>query len=315
MENFFLPPLPDDFIPDFLVQPDAISNDEQLSLKTADPTSLNRDDSSRVDRFPKDKDGSTTFFDELDATVDNIAQERPPFVELSRDQWIEAAAFLSQALVKGMRKKAENMGAALLHNDLSLESRENLTHFANDIEKLHRFFKIPYHECNSLEYCTNCLTAQGSTPTLENWKAQLELCGHDATVAKQSLLNQFITKFNTSMHEWYDENRKMAHDEVVNRIVNPTNPPLIGADPRIIEWSHRYADHVREDMIKYLNTKAKDAAQDGFAHQLVEYEVHHTNDLAIKKQELETQFLAEVARMRQDTCYEPTFVTGIFPST
>ena len=32
MENFFLPPLPDDFIPDFLIQPDAVSNDEQLTL-------------------------------------------------------------------------------------------------------------------------------------------------------------------------------------------------------------------------------------------------------------------------------------------
>ena len=300
MENFFLPPLPEDFTPDFLVQPDAVSNDEQLSLNTSD-ISFNRDDSSRVDRFPKDEDGSTTFFDELDATADNIAQERPPFVELSRDQWIEAAAFLSQALVKGMQKKAENLGATSLYNDLPLESRENLTHFANDIEKLHRFFKIPYHEKNSLEYCTNCLKAQGSTPTLENWKAQLELCGHDATVAKQSLLNQFIMKFNTSMHEWYDENRRMAHDEVVNRIVNPTNPPLIGADPRILEWSHRYATQVREEMIEYLDVKAKDKAQDNFTHQLVEYEVHHTNDLAIKKQELETQFLAEVARMCQDT--------------
>ena len=129
MENFFLPPLPDDFIPNFLIQPDAISNDERLTFKAADPTSFNRHDSSRVDRFPKDEDGSTTFFDELDATVDNIAQERTPFVELSRDQWFEAAAFLSQALVKGVQKKSENMGAASLYNDLSLESRENLTHF------------------------------------------------------------------------------------------------------------------------------------------------------------------------------------------
>jgi hypothetical protein len=301
MENFFLPPLPDDFMPDFLIQPDAISNDEHLTLKSTNSTTFNRDDSSRVDRFPKDEDGSTTFFDELDATVDNIAQERPPFVALSRDQWIEAAAFLSQALVRGIQKKSEGMGAASLYNDLSLESRDNLTHFANDVEKLHRFFKIPYHERNSLEYCTNCLTAQGSTPTLENWKAQLETCGHDASVAKQSLLNQFIQKFNTSMHEWYEENRKMAHDEVVNRIVNPSNPPLIGADPRILEWSHRYADQVREEWTRRLDVKAKDAAQDNFTHQLVEYETRHTNDLEIKKHDLETQFLAEVARIRQDT--------------
>ena len=54
-------------------------------------------------------------------------------------------------------------------------------------------------------------------------------------------------------------------------------------------------------MIEYLDGKAKNQAQDNFTHQLVEYEVHHTNDLALKKQELETQFLAEVARMRQDT--------------
>jgi hypothetical protein len=301
MENFFLPPLPTDFVPDFLIQPNAISNDERLTFQSANDTSLNRDDSSRVDRFPKDEDGSSPFFDILDNIADDLAQEREPFTTLSRDQWIEAAAFLSQALVKGLRKKAENMGADSLFNDLSLESRENLTFFANDVEKLHRFFKIPYHERDSLEYCTNCLQAQGSVPTVENWKAQLELCGHDATAAKHSLVNQFMLKFNTSMHEWYEENRKMAHDEVVNRIVNPANPPLVAADPRILEWCHRYANQARENLTNHLDIKAKNEAQDNFSHQIVAYELNHANDLATKKQQLEAQLHLEVTQIRQDS--------------
>jgi hypothetical protein len=301
MENYYLPPLPPDFVPDFLIQPDAISNDELLTFKDADTNFplFNCDDSSRVDRFPKDEDGSTSFFDDLDNTVDNLSQEHG-FTECSRDQWVEAAAFISQALVKGLTKKAEHMGGTSLYNDLSLESRTNLTFFANDVDKLQRFFKIPFHEKNSIEYCTNCLKAQGTVPTREHWIAQLELCGHDASAAKHSLINQFMLKFNTSMHEWYEENRKMAHEAIVDRIIHTSNPPVVVADPRILEWCHLYADQARENLINYHDSKAKDEAQNNFTHQLTAYELTHTNDLAIKRNELEAQFHLEVAHIRQD---------------
>jgi hypothetical protein len=299
MENFYLPPLPPDFVPNFLIQPDAISNDELLTFNDANIPSFDSNDPSRPDRFPKDEDGSTSLFDDLETTVDNLSHQ-PGSTELSRDQWIEAAAFISQALVKGLTKKAKHLGGTSFYNDLPLESQTNLTFFANDIDKLQRFFKIPFHEKNSVEYCTNCLKAQGTVPTREHWIAQLELCGHDASAAKHSLINQFMLKFNTSMHEWYDENRKMAHEAIVDRIIHTSNPPVVVADPRILEWCHLYAEQARENLVNYHDTKAKEEAQNNYAHQLTVYELTHANDLAIKKNELEAQFHLEVANIRQD---------------
>jgi hypothetical protein len=103
------------------------------------------------------------------------------------------------------------------------------------------------------------------------------------------------------MHEWYDENRKMAHDQVVDFIIHTSNPSVIGADPRIIEWARRYADQARENLINFQDSKAKNQAQDNFTHQLTVYELNHTNDLAIKKRELEAQFHLEISQIRQDT--------------
>ena len=159
---------------------------------------LKRDDDSRVEHFPKDDDGQPSFINELYDALDNLAQDENPDWILSRDQWVETAALYSQALVKGLITNTHKLGAHSFTNDLSLESRSNITELAKNIEKINRYFQIPYDEYNSTNYCSSCLIAQGTTPI--HWQSQLELCGHNATAAKDSILNQYIQALHTQTH-------------------------------------------------------------------------------------------------------------------
>ena len=237
MGDFTLPSLPPDFVPNFLTQPFPINNDTNFPdvedrlplLKTEDPT--------REDRFPKNNDRKPSFIWELTDALNNLAQDGQDW-PLSREQWIESTALYSQAMVKGLTRYIHGIGAISLRNDLPLESRAHLTELAKNIEMINRYFQIPYDEHTSTNYCHKCLIAEGTTPT--HWQIQLELCGHNATAARDSLTNQYIQALNTQMIQWYEEQRTIAHDHIVLKITNDNfAPETLTADPRIREWSDR----------------------------------------------------------------------------
>ena len=79
MGDFTLPPLPPDFVPNFLTQPNLITNNDSF------PESVNRIplldvyDTTREDRFPRDNDGDPTFVHELQTALDNLSQNKPDY--------------------------------------------------------------------------------------------------------------------------------------------------------------------------------------------------------------------------------------------
>ena len=144
---------------------------------------------------------------------------------------------------------------------------------------INRYFQLPYDENTSTNYCHKCLTVEGTTPT--HWKTQLELCGYNATAAKDSITNQFIQTLHTQMCQWYESQRATAHEQIVLKITNDTfAPDILTADPRIIEWSNRAYEDARAQRLLAIDTKAKQDAEDHYQSALTQYEVTHENDLA-----------------------------------
>ena len=198
MGDFTLPPLPPDFVPNFLTQPNPITNNDSF------PDSVNRIplldvyDTTREDRFPRDDDGDPSFVRELQAALDNLSQHEPECT-LSREQWLETAALYSQSLTAGIIKFSNDMGAIQLNDDLPLESRVHLNELSKNVEMLNRYFQLPYDANTSQEYCHKCLTAAGTTPT--GWQTQFERCGHNATAAREHITNQYIQALRTTMDQ------------------------------------------------------------------------------------------------------------------
>ena len=227
MGDFTLPSLPPDFVPNFLTQPGFITNDTNIPEEPGIPPPLQREDPSREDRFPRD----SPFLDELEDAFNNLAQTDHDCT-LSKEQWIEVAALYSQAMKKGLTQLTKSIGAASFTCDLPLESRDHFIELSKNIESINRYFQLPYDESMSTNYCHKCLTAEGTTPT--HWQTQLELCGHNATAACESITNQYIQAINTKMHEWYESLRMATHDQIILKISVATARLIAGSEPESV---------------------------------------------------------------------------------
>jgi hypothetical protein len=183
--------------------------------------------------------------DELRDSLNNLAQNPDREESLSPEQWVECAALYSQSIVKGLVNTAAGKGANSFRNELPLESRIHVVELAKNIEKVNRYFQLPYDEHTTTNYCHKCLTMQGTTPP--DWQAHLELCGHNATAARDSIHNQYIQELNKQMLMWYESQRALVHDQIVLNITNDNfAPDILTADPRIREWARRVKEDARE---------------------------------------------------------------------
>ena len=285
MGDFTLPPLPPDFVPNFLTQPNPITNNDSF------PESVNRIplldvyDTTREDRFPRDNDGDPTFVHELTTALDNLSQHKPDWT-LTREQWIETATLYSQSLTAGTIKFSSGMGAIQLNDDLPLESRVHLNELSKNVEMLNRYFQLPYDANTSQNYCHKCLTAEGTIPT--DWQKQFELCGHNATATREHLTNQYIQALRTTMDQWYESQRRVAHDHIVLKLTNDNfAPEILTLDPRIIEWVDRAVNASKADMRLGIDAKAKEDAENDYQHACAQYAVSHENDLAFIRNDYE----------------------------
>ena len=285
MGDFTLPSLPPDFVPNFLTQPGFITNDTNIPEDSGGLPPLQREDPSCEDRFPRD----SPFFDELEDALNNLAQTDQDCT-LSKEQWIEVAALYSQAMKKGLTQLTNSIGAASFTRNLPLESRIHVIELSKNIESINRYFQLPFDESMSTNYCHKCLIAKGTTPT--HWQTQLELCGNNATAARESLTNQYIQATLTQMNEWYESIRASAHDQIVLKITNDTfAPETLTADPRMIEWSNRAYEDARTRCLLAINTKAKQDAEDHYQTALAQYALSHDNDLAQARDNFHQTFL------------------------
>ena len=285
MGDFTLPPLPPDFVPSFLTQPNPITNNDSF------PESVNRIplldvyDTTREDRFPRDSDGDPTFVQELTVALDNLSQHKPDW-SLTREQWLEVATLYSQSLTAGIIKFSDGMGAIQLKDDLPLESRIHLDELSKNVEMINRYFQLPYDANTSQNYCHKCLTAAGTVPT--DWQIQYERCGHNATATREHITNQYIQALRTTMDQWYESQRAVAHDHIVLKLTNDNfAPEILTLDPRIIEWVDRAVKASKADTLLGIDTKAKKDAEDQYETALAQYAVSHENDLAFVRNDYE----------------------------
>ena len=285
MGDFTLPPLPPDFVPNFLTQPNLVTNNDSF------PDSLHRiplldvHDSTREDRLPRDDNGDPTFAHDLIFALDNLSQQDPD-VPLTREQWLETAALFSQSLTAGTILFSNGMGAVQLKEDLPLESRVHLDELSKNIEMLNRYFQLPYDTNTAQNYCHKCLTAEGTTPT--DWQIQYERCGHNATATREHITNQYIQAFRKIMDQWYESQRAVAHDHIVLRLTNDDfAPEILTLDPRIITWVDRAVKNTKADMLIGIDAKAQKEVEDQYQTALANYEVHHQNDLALVRDDYE----------------------------
>ena len=280
MGDFNLPSLPPDYVPNFLTQPQPINNDipiTELLDRALAPRVTIRDD-SRATRFPKFDTNAYNFLDELRDSLNNLAQNSDREETLSPEQWVECAALYSQSLVTGLINMGKGKGANSFRTSLSLESRTLVVELAKNVEKINRYFQLPYDEHTTTSYCHNCLVMQGTTPP--DWQAHLELCGHNATATRESMHNHYVQELNTQMLLWYETQRALVHDQIVLNITNDNfAPDILTADPRIREWAKRVKDQARERAMVGIDAKAKQAAEDEFQSTLVRYQTTHENDL------------------------------------
>ena len=285
MGDLRLPSLPPDFVPNFLTQPGFITNDTNILEESGGPPPLQREDPSREDRFPRD----SPFLDELEDALNNLAQTNQDCT-LSKEQWIEVAALYSQAMKKGLTHFMNTIGAASFTRDLPLESRNHFIELSKNIDSINRYFQRPFDESMSTNYCHKCLTVEGTTPT--HWQTELELCGHNATAARESITNQYIHSFHTQMHEWYESLRAAAHDQIILKITNGEfAPEFIRADPRIITWSDRASENTRTRILNSMDATAKIESENNFQSALTQYELSHETDLASVRENYQHKLL------------------------
>ena len=289
MGDFTLPSLPPDFTPNFLTQPHLINNDTNLLEEQRGFNPLQQVDPSREDRFPKDADGDSPFLNELNKAFNNLTQTNQD-TTLSKEQWIEVSALFAQAMRIGLVQYTNGIGAASFTRNLPLESRIHFIELSKNIESINRYFQLPYDESMSTNYCHKCLTAEGTTPT--HWQTQFELCGHNATATRESIINQYTQALNTQMLEWYESLRTATHDQIVLRITNREfAPEFLRADPRIIEWSNRASEDTRTRIINSMDATAKIESKNNYQTTLAQYELTHETDLACLRENYQTQLL------------------------
>ena len=285
MGEFLLPSLPPDFVPNFLTQPGFITNDTNIPEDPGSFPPLQQEDPSREDRFPRD----SPFLDELEDALNNLAQHQEDCT-LSKEQWMEVAALYSQAMRKGLTKFTNSIGAASFTRNLPLESHVHFIELSKNIESINRYFQLPYDESMSINYCHKCVTAEGTTPT--HWQTQLEICGHNATVARGSITNQYIQTTLTQMNEWYESIRASAHDQIVLKLTNDSfAPETLTADPRVIEWSNRVYEDAQTRRLLAIDTKAKQDAEDHYQTALAQYTSSHEHDLSQTRDEFNQALL------------------------
>ena len=190
----------------------------------------------------------------------------------------------------GLIQYTNAVDAASFTRDLPLESRIHFIELSKNIESINRYFQLPYNEAMSKNYCHKCLTAEGTTPT--HWQSQFELCGHNATATRESIINQYKQTLNTQMLQWYESLRSAAHDQIVLKITNGEfAPDSIRADPRIIEWSNRASEDTRVRVLNSMDTSAKIHAEDNYQSTLRQYELAHETDLACVRENYQRELL------------------------
>ena len=278
MGDFTLPTLPPDFVPNFLTQPNFITNNDSFPESLHRIPLLDVHDTTREDRLPRDNNGDPAFAHELIFALDNLSQENPDYT-LTREQWLETAALYAQALTAGTIKFSNGMGAVQLKEDLPLESRVHLDELSKNIEMINRYFQLPYDANSSQNYCHKCLMAEGTTPT--DWQEQFERCGHNATATREHITNQYIQALRKTMDEWYESQRCIAHDHIVLKLTNDDlAPEILTLDPRIREWVDRAVTNTKAEMLIGIEAKARQDADNQYQHALTQFTVLHENDLA-----------------------------------
>ena len=285
MGDFTLPPLPSDFVPNFLNQPNLISNNDSFPDSLHHIPLLDVHDTTREDRLPRDNNGDPAFAHKLIFALDNLSQDNPDYA-LTREQWLETAALYAQSLTAGIIKFSNGTGAIQLKDDLPLESRIHLEELSKNIEMMNRYFQLPYDTNSSKNYCHKCLRAEGTTPT--DWQEQFERCGHNATATREHITNQYILALCKTMDQWYESQRRVAHDRIVLKLTNDDfAPEILTLDPRITEWVNRNTKTAKADMLLSIDAKAKQDADNQYQHALTQFSVAHENDLAFVRDDYE----------------------------
>ena len=191
---------------------------------------------------------------------------------------------------RGLTQFTNGIGAASFTRNLPLESRIHFIELSKNIESINRYFQLPYNETMTTNYCHKCLTAEGTTPT--HWQTQLELCGHNATVARESITNQYIQAVHTQMLEWYETLKTAAHDQIVLKITNGDfAPEFLRADPQIIEWSNRVSEDTRTRILNSMDATAKIESENNYQMTLRQYELSHKTDLASLRKNYQRELL------------------------
>ena len=142
-------------------------------------------------------------------------------------------------------------------------------------------------------------SARNNSPP--DWQAQLELCGHNATAARDSIHNQYIQELNNQMLLWYESQRALVHDQIVLNITNDNfAPDILTADPRIREWARRVKDDARERALIGIDQKAKQDAEDNYQTALAQYQLLHDNDLERVRDEYQRDLSRHIAEWQDN---------------
>ena len=129
----------------------------------------------------------------------------------------------------------------------------------------------------------------------------MELCSHNATAARESIHNQYIQELNKQMLMWYETQRSLVHDQIVLNITNDKfAPDILTADPHIREWANRVKDDARERALIGIDTKAKQAAEDGYQSALTQYQVTHENDLECVRDEYQQELSRRITKYQEN---------------
>ena len=90
------------------------------------------------------------------------------------------------------------------------------------------------------------------------------------------------------MDQWYESQRRIAHDHIVLKLTNDDfAPEILTLDPRITEWVNRATNASKADMLFSIDARAKEDAENQYQTALAQHAISHENDLAFVRDDYE----------------------------
>ena len=136
--------------------------------------------------------------------------------------------------------------------------QSNLDSIKNAIDSLDDFFSDCQTSPNDWTTCMRCVERHHLPIAEDDWIANVINCQHVIQAARETVINEGIRTTNLEVSAWLAGQRLTAQDVALTNLIsaNPPNITDLISDPRVIEWSDRLKEAMKQHLDGLISEEA-----------------------------------------------------------